>query len=92
MDLTTEQIERIKELAGLLLSISEIAIDLSLPVEAFKFEYSNENSELFSIYNKAVIETKIKLRKPVIDMAAMGGPHAQALANSYLTNQEIEND
>lgn len=92
MDLSPEQIERIKELGGLLLSLNEIAIDLDIPFNEFEFEYSNSKSELYKTYNKAVIETKIKLRKPVIEMAAMGGPHAQQIAHTYLSDQKFSDE
>lgn len=92
MELNPQQIERIQELGGLLLSIAEIAIDLGLSIDDFEHEYSNRKSILFKTYQKAVIETKIKLRKPVIDMATMGGPHAQQIANTYLTEQRLSDD
>ena len=92
MEITQEQLEKITEYGELLLSIREIAILLDFSPTDLEFEYTNEKSPLFKTYNKAVLETKIKLRQPTIQMATMGSPHAQQIAHQYLTDQIIKDE
>ena len=92
MEITQEQLEKVAEYGSLLLSIKEIAILLGFNIMEFEHEYSYVNSQLFKIYNKAVLETKIKLRTPTIQMASLGSPHAQQIAQQYLIDQRIKDD
>lgn len=92
MEICTEQFEKVAEYGALLLSIKEIAILLGFDIGKFAFEYANEKSELYLTYNKAVLETKIKLRQPTIQMASLGSPHAQSIAHQYLIDQKIKDE
>ncbi|MBN2747351.1 MAG: hypothetical protein JXR34_11555 [Bacteroidales bacterium] len=89
MELKPEELKKVSEYADLLLTIEEIAVLMDKDVLAMKDEYQFQKNPLYLTYTKAVLERKIKLRKPVLKMAELGSPNAEIIANTYLTDQQI---
>jgi hypothetical protein len=89
MELTIEELEKITEYADMLLSIQEIAIMLDKDILEFTEEFQYVKRPLYLTYSKAVILRKIKLRIPVLKMAEMGSPNAESIAQTFLTDQQI---
>ncbi len=89
MNLTKEQLSSIEELSGLFLTPREIAILLSIDIDAFLECLMLHNSPEYLSYMKGKTQSKKEIREKVIKLAKMGSPQAEALAEKYIELQEI---
>lgn len=90
MNLTTEQLDKLKEMAAALLPPDEIAILLELPPDQHdsfcEIVKNHQASPIYLAYHSGRLQTKFELRKMVIKLAKAGSPAAQQLAEKYLIN------
>ena len=90
MNLTTEQLDKLKEMAAALLPPDEIAILLEIrPDQHASFceiIKNHQSSPIYLAYHSGRLQTKFELRKMVIKLAKAGSPAAQPLAEKYLIN------
>lgn len=89
MELNAEELEKVKEYAGLFLSLEDIAILLEKDLESFRAAFRNKQSELYKAYRLGQVTSKANLRRPVIKMASHGSPQAELLADKYITEQSL---
>jgi hypothetical protein len=87
MKLTAEELEKVKDYAGLFLNLEETAILLDKDPDEFIEAYQDKRGELYKAYRLGMITSKVKLRRPVIKMAEHGSPQAEILADKYMTEQ-----
>lgn len=92
MGYSTEQIEKIKELAACLTPVSDMAILLDMDVDALRLEIRNRNTPVSRAYHYAKADTALRLRKQEIELANVGSPLAVQLTNSYLLNMDSDED
>lgn len=78
--LTEDQINKIRQLAGLFFSPKEIAIIMELPVEAFCKECRKENSVAYSAFLGGRLQEEALVRKSIVDFAKKGSTPAQTMA------------
>ena len=90
MNLTTEQLDKLTELAAALLPPDEIAILLELPPDQHdrfcEIVRNHQASPVYTAYHSGRLQTKFELRKMVIKLAKAGSPAAQPIAEKYLLN------
>jgi hypothetical protein len=87
MEFTQEELDKVKEYAGLFLSLDDIAVLLEKDPEAFKEAFQDKNGSLFRAYRFGQAISKANLRRPVIKMASHGSPQAELLADKYISEQ-----
>lgn len=92
MNLSLDQIERIRELASLLTPISDIAVLIDVDEDLLRIELSNKNSLARKAYAYSKAKTSLQLRKQEIELANVGSPLAVQLTSSYLLNMTSEED
>jgi hypothetical protein len=85
-----DTLEKIKELAGLFLSIREIALLTGLDYEKLQEMVEDDGSEVSRAYREGKAHSKYEIRRKVIQLAKLGSPQAEVLANKYIEEQEIE--
>ncbi len=90
MDLSDEQAEKVKELAGLFLAPDEIAILTGIDMDSFIRAIVNRSGNAFTSYLLGKSEAKKAIRENVIKMAKHGSPAAEELAERYIKEQEHE--
>lgn len=88
--LDKETLDKITELAGLFLSIREIALLTGLDYDVLQEMIEDEDSKVSLAYRKGKAESKYEIRKKVIQLAKLGSPQEEVLANKYIEEQEIE--
>lgn len=88
MNLTENQLNKIKELSGLFLSPSEIAVLLDLDIAKFNECINNQSSDIYKYYLLGKSETKQAIRTNVLKMARNGSPAAEELAEKYMKEQQ----
>lgn len=92
MEYNEELLLKIEEYAGLLTSISDIAVLLDLNEDELRDDITNKMTTVSLRYRKAKAATELKLRRQEIDLAKLGSPIAIDLVQKYkLTQQLSEN-
>jgi hypothetical protein len=78
--LTSDQEQKIRELAALFFSPKEIAIIMQLPVEAFCKACKKENSPAYKAFLAGRLQEEALVRKSIVDFAKKGSTPAQTMA------------
>lgn len=89
MEFTTDELDKVKEYAGLFLTVDDIAVLLEKDVDEFRDEFRNKKSSLFLAYRYGQVASKRDLRRPVIKLAGHGSPQAELLADKYISEQTL---
>lgn len=92
MDYSTEQIEKIKELASFLTPIADMAVLLDVDIDQLRLDILDKGSPVSRAYHYAKATTALKLRKQEIELANVGSPLAVSLTNGYLLNMDSDED
>jgi hypothetical protein len=90
MEIDQEQLALLKEYAGCLMNISDIAVLLGFDEDVLRDEISNKHSPTSKAYRKAKAEVVFELRKQEIEMAKLGSPQAVELTQRYIIDQKIQ--
>jgi len=86
---TPEQIEKISEYAGLLLTIGDIAVLLELDEDELREHISIKNTEVSKAYRRAKAEMILEMRNEEIQLAKLGSPGAMDIIQKYIIDQKI---
>lgn len=89
---STEQIEQIKEYAGYLVKVSDIAVLIKVDPDVLRRDISDKKNPAFLAYRTGKANTALLLRKQEIDMAKVGSPLAVQLTSTYLMEMEDDED
>lgn len=92
MDYSTEQIEKINELAECLTPISDMAVLLDVDVDELRLDIKDKKNPVSRAYHHSKASTALKLRKQEIELANVGSPLAVQLTNSYILNMDSDED
>ena len=85
-------VERVKELAGDLTPITEIAALIGCDEDRLRLALTDKQSPLRQVYMKAKAETAHRLRKRELELADVGSPLAVQLAHNYLRDMAADED
>jgi len=86
--MSEETLSQISDMAAALMCPDEIAILLGIDPEKALYEVRNSPNSLFTkAYLKGRLQTKLELRKKIIQLAKAGSPQAELLADKYLNNE-----
>ncbi|MEI7597280.1 MAG: hypothetical protein WCK02_16140 [Bacteroidota bacterium] len=88
MTISTEDILKIKELAGLFFHYNEIAT-LMEKDEVFLIQLKNPNSEANQAYVAGKVSSEYNLRRKTLERALKGSPAAEDLMLKHLTTLTI---
>lgn len=88
MNLSSEQLTKIQELAGLFFRVDEIAVSIDVDMDELEEEIANKRSAAFRAYLKGKTDTKLAIRTNVIRMARNGSPQAEDLAERYIQEHD----
>ncbi|WP_291528587.1 hypothetical protein [Bacteroides sp. UBA939] len=93
MQLTDEQIERVRSMSAALMPPPEIAILLDIPADERDYFCdickNHRQSSIYNAYHQGRLQTKYELRQTVIKLAKAGSPAAEPLADKYMREQVI---
>ncbi|MFA6400891.1 MAG: hypothetical protein WCX31_04590 [Salinivirgaceae bacterium] len=90
MNLTEEQLQKVKELAALFLSPDEIAVLMGVDIDSLVNEIASRKGTVYCAYLLGKSESKKAIRENIIKMAKHGSPQAEELAERYIKEQELE--
>lgn len=89
MELTSDELEKLEEYAALFLTVDEISLLLSIDARAFKIELKKVDSDIAKRYFHAKIQSKLDIRRQVINYAKRGSPQAELTVKEYISNQTL---
>lgn len=89
MIVTKEELEKIKELAGLFFAYDEIAVLLDKDVKEFSLCLRNESTDAHKAYLSGKMESEYKLRKKTMERALKGSPAAEEMMMKHIVSQKI---
>jgi len=80
-------IEQIKEYAGCLISIPDIAILIGMDEDELKDAIADKTSDISKVYRLGKAETVLAVRRQEVALAKAGSPMAVELIEEYLLEQ-----
>lgn len=89
MQLTPEDIEKVKEYAAMFLTLDDIAVLICRDPEEIREAFLDKSSEFHKAYRIGQVTSKLTLRRPVIKLAEHGSPQAELLADKYISEQSM---
>ncbi len=90
MTYTDKELQQIEVMAGLYLTITDIALILGCTPEELRRDVGIVGSPAHNAYQKGKVTRKVELRKQEIQLAQVGSP--LALENARLALIEMEDD
>lgn len=88
MQYSTEQLEKIKELASQLMRPDHIALLAGLDQDEFKRKIKHKGGDVYLAYETGRAETILELRKQELKLAKLGSPLAVEMVHKFITDQE----
>lgn len=92
MELTSTQIDRIKELASMLTTVSDIAVLMDIDERRFRDILSDKSHPASLAYRKGKAERALQIRQNELELAEAGSPLAVQLIGSYLRDMDSDED
>ena len=80
-------IEQIKEYAGCLMSIPDIAVLIGMEEDELKEKIADKTSDISKAYRLGKAETVLAVRRQEVALAKAGSPMAVELMGEYLLEQ-----
>jgi hypothetical protein len=92
MDYSTEEINKVSELAGLLTPLSDIAVLMDIDEDILRRDVRDRANEVSKAYYKAKAQTALNLRKQEIELANVGSPLGVQLTAGYMITMDSDED
>jgi diphthamide biosynthesis methyltransferase len=92
MELTSPQINRIKELASMLTPVSDIAVLMDIDERRLRDILSDKSHPASLAYRKGKAERALQIRQNELELAEAGSPLAVQLIGSYLRDMASDED
>ena len=89
MEYTADDLKKVEEYAGLLMTITDIATLLDFDEDELRDAIANKLSGISIVYRKAKIQTILELRSQEIELAKLGSPVAIELIQKYMIDQKL---
>ncbi len=89
-DITSEDIEEIKNLASLFFTPKEIAIMLEIREEFMMSEMNNEDSAIYHAFQSGRLQSEMELRRSIVKLAKSGSSPAQTMSLDLLNKSKIK--
>jgi len=89
MEYNEETLLKIEEYAGLLTSISDIAVLIDSNEDELRDDIALKTTAVSNRYRKAKAATELELRREEIALAKLGSPIAIELVQKYKLTQQI---
>ena len=90
MELTDTQLTELEGLAGVFLSLQEIATIMQLDIEKLQIAAENPASLIHQTIHRGRLKKKAELRQIIFTMAMGGSAPAQNLALKFMQKAEID--
>ncbi len=85
-------LDQIREMAGHFLSVREIAYLVKVDFGLLYQQILIPNTPPHLAYHEGKTTAKYEIRKKVLQLAKMGSPQAETLAEKYIEEQELDDN
>ncbi len=89
MEYTADELKKVAEYAGLLMTINDIATLLDFDEDELREAISNKLSGISIAYQKGKTQTILELRRQEIELAKLGSPVSIELTQKYMIDQKL---
>lgn len=84
-----EQIQKIGEYAGLLMTITDISVLIDIDEDFLRSNISDKSTEISKIYRLSKTQTILELHRQEIELAKLGSPLSIELTKQYIIDQKL---
>lgn len=88
MEYTGPELEKIGEYAGLLMTITDIAILMDIDEDELRNDIADKSNKAYRAYRLNKVQTILELHRYEIDLAKLGSPLSAEITNNYIINQK----
>lgn len=88
MEYTGTELEKIGEYAGLLMTITDIAILMDIDEDELRNDIADKSNKAYRAYRLNKVQTILELHRQEIDLAKLGSPISIEITNNYIINQK----
>lgn len=89
MEYTGPELEKIGEYAGLLMTITDIAILMNIDEDELRSDISDNSNNVYRTYRLSKIRTTLELHRQEIELAKLGSPLSIELTQKYIIDQKL---
>lgn len=89
MEYSAEQLNKIDEYAGLLMTITDIAILMNIDEDELRSDIADKSNNVYRTYRLSKIRIILALHRQEIDLAKLGSPVAIELTQKYIIDQKL---
>ena len=88
MEYTCNELNKISEYAGLLMTITDIAILMNIDEDELRNDIADKSNNAYRSYRLSKTQTILELHRYEIDLAKLGSPISIEITNNYIINQQ----
>ncbi len=89
MEYSDEQLQKIREFAGLLMTITDIAVLMDIDEDELRSDIASKSTKASRAYRLSKTETILELHRQEIEFAKLGSPLSVELTQTYIINQQV---
>lgn len=83
MNLTTEQLDEVQEMAGLFFSPEDIADNLEVDADDFREEIESKTGKIYHAWRRGWLTAEVALRKSILQASNNGSNPAQQMMLNF---------
>ncbi len=83
MNLTTEQLDEVQEMAGLFFSPEDIADNLEVDADDFREEIESKTGKIYQAWRRGWLTAEVALRKSILQASNNGSNPAQQMMLNF---------
>lgn len=89
MEYSEEQLQKIREYAGLLMTITDIAVLMDFDEDELRSDITNKSNPAYKAYRLSKTQTILELHRQEIDLAKLGSPIGIESIQKYMLDQKL---
>jgi len=89
MEYTGDELQKISEYAGLLMTITDIAVLMDIDEDELRSDIADKSTKASRAYRLSKTQTVLELHRQEIELAKLGSPLSVELTQTYIINQQV---
>lgn len=89
MEYTGDELQKVSEYAGLLMTITDIALLMDIDEDELRSDIADKSNKASRAYRLSKTETVLELHRQEIELAKLGSPLSVELTQNYIINQQL---
>ena len=89
MEYTGDELQKISEYAGLLMTITDIAVLIDIDEDELRSDIACKSTEVSKVYRLSKANTILDIRRQEMALAKLGSPVSIELTQQYIIEQKL---